>query len=432
MATEKNQRGEVRMSEEGRVTIWRLAVATAVVLILGVFLFETLSILNPLLLFILLTAALMPFRGREGHSTLIVIAATLTFLWLLEEVGHLLAPFALAAVLAYILDPMVDRFTKRGLSRSLAVVVLIIPAVGVLATLVLVVVPAAFGELVAALRAAPLLLERLSGWIESAQVRLLTVDVPFFDGGEIVEQLRAIDEESVMAFLEERQSALAESVWDGVLGLGRGLGSFFAVLGYVVLTPVLSYYLIRDWDLIVARMIRLVPPRSRDDFVGFFSEVDRLVSGYLRGQVLVAATIGTLTGVGLEIARFPYGATIGVVVGIFSLVPYVGLVISLIPAIFIALVSGHVGLSLLKLGVVFGIVQVADATVITPRIVGSSVGIHPVWVVLALSVGGYFFGVVGLLVGVPAAAIFKMLITMGMERYEMSVFYRGSEEAEAG
>ena len=367
------------MSEQGRYSIWRVTIATAVVLILGVFLFQTLSILNPLLLFILLTAALMPFRGREGHATLIVIAAALTFLWLLDEVGHLLAPFALAAVLAYILDPMVDRLTDRGLSRSLAVVALVIPAVGLLAVLVLLVLPAAFRELVSALQAAPVLLERLSDWIESLEARLVTVRVPFFDGGEIVAHLRSIDEDSVLTFLEERRSALARSAWDGVLGLGRGLGSVVAVLGYVVLTPVLSYYLIRDWDLMMARMVRLVPPRSREEFVGFFSEVDRLVSSYLRGQVLVAATIGTLTGIGLEIARFPSGATIGVVVGVLSLVPYVGIVLSLIPAVFIALVSGDVALSLIKLGVVLGIVQVADASVITPRIVGSSVGIHPVW-----------------------------------------------------
>lgn len=419
-------------SPEGRFTIWRVTVATAVVLVLAAFLFETLPVLNPLLLFLLLTAVLMPFRGREGHSMLIAVAAVLTAVWLLEEAGHLLAPFALAAVLAYILDPMVDRLTNRGLSRSVAVFALVIPAVALLAVFVFFVVPAAARELIGALRAAPVLLERLSHWIESLQAQLVRVDVPFFDGGEIVARLRSIDEESVIVFLEERQEALMRSVWDGVLGLGRGLGSVAAILGYVVLMPVLSYYLIRDWDVMMVRVIRLVPPRSRDEVARFFSEVDGLVSGYLRGQVLVAMTIGAMTGIGLELVRFPYGATIGVVVGVFSLVPYVGIVLSLAPAVFIALVSGNVGLSLLKLGVVLGIVQMADATVVTPRIVGSSVGIHPVWVVLALSVGGYFFGVVGLLVGVPAAAVFKMLVAMGLERYERSDFYRGPGEAEAG
>jgi len=418
------------MNEVGRLNIWRVTLATAVVMVLGVFLFQTLPILNPVLLFVLLVAVLMPFRGREGHSSLITIAAVLTLIWLLQEVGHLLAPFALAVVLAYVLDPMVDRLHRRGLSRSISVVALIIPAIGLLAVLVFGVVPAAFRELISALRAAPVLLERLSLWIEAGQQRLLTVDVPFFDGGQIVEQLRAIDEESVMSFLEERQAALAQSAWDGVLGLGRGLGSAIAILGYVVLTPVLSFYLIRDWDVMLSRMTDLVPEGRRDGFVAFITDVDRLVSSFLRGQLMVAATIGLLTGLGLGLTRFPYGATIGVMVGVFSLVPYVGLVISLIPAVFIALVSGNVVLSLLKVAAVFGVVQILDATVITPRIVGGSVGIHPVWVLLALSIGGYFFGVIGLLVGVPAAAVGKMLIVRGLVRYEQSAFYLATEEVE--
>ena len=122
----------------------------------------------------------------------------------------------------------------------------------------------------------------------------------------------------------------------------------------------------------------------------------------------------------------PVIGKLGLMVGVFSLVPYLGLILSLVPALFIALVSGSVGLSLLKLLIVYGAVQLLDGTVITPRIVGGSVGIHPVWVVLALSVGGYFFGIAGLLVGVPAAAVTKLLIVRGFERYEASEFYRGT------
>jgi predicted PurR-regulated permease PerM len=251
--------------------------------------------------------------------------------------------------------------------------------------------------------------------------------VPYFDGAQLAERIRAVDSEAVVAFLQERQAALASNVWEGVLGLGRGLGSIMTVVGYVVLTPVFTFYLIRDWDFIMRRIVELVPEPRREGFVSFFSECDELVSSYLRGQLLVAITIGLLTGVGLGIARFPYASTLGLIVGVFSLVPYLGLILSLLPAIFIALVSGAVAVSLLKVTVVYGIVQVLDATVITPRIVGGSVGIHPVWVVLALSVGGFFFGVVGLLVGVPAAAITKLLILRGLGRYRASEFYRGVE-----
>jgi len=415
------------MTDRTQITLWRIVQATAVVVVLGFFLFETLAILNPVLLFVILWAVLMPFRGKEGHAALVTLAAILTGLWLLSETGTLLAPFVLALVLAYILDPLVDRLEARGMSRSFAVILLVLPAVASLAGIFLIFVPAAFRQLGEVLQDIPTLFERIGLWIELSQVRLRSVDVPLFDGALIVEQLRAVDSAAVVEFLQDRQAALSSYVWDGVLGLGRGLGSVFTILGYVVLTPVLTFYLIRDWDRITARVARLFPAGRRETLLGFFSECDQLVSSYLRGQVTVAISLGLITGIGLGLVNFPYAASIGVVAGLFSIVPFLGIVISLIPAIVIALVSGSVGVSLLKVALVFGVAQVLDQTVITPRIVGGSVGIHPVVVVLALSLGGFFFGFVGLLAGVPAAAVTKMLIVRGLERYEASDFYRGTE-----
>jgi len=219
-------------------------------------------------------------------------------------------------------------------------------------------------------------------------------------------------------------------VWNGVLGLGRGIGSAVTVIGYVALTPVLTFYLLRDWDGLKAMLADLLPRRRRDAVVGFASECDRMVARYLRGQVSVAIIIGVVTGVGLWLARFPYAGTLGLIVAIFSIVPYLGLLLSLIPAVFIALVSGSVGISLLKVAIVYGGTQLLEAAVISPRVVGESVGLHPVLVLLALSLGGFFFGFVGLLIGVPAAAIGKLLVIRGIDRYKRSDVYRAEGVAE--
>ena len=155
-----------------------------------------------------------------------------------------------------------------------------------------------------------------------------------------------------------------------------------------------------------------------------------MISKYLRGQVTVAIVMGIITGLGLWVARFPYAGTLGLIMTIFSVVPYLGIVLSLIPAIFIALVSGSVGISLLKVLIVYGLAQLLETSVISPRIVGESVGLHPVLVLLALALGGFFFGFVGLLLGVPAAAIGKLLIFRALNHYKASAFYRGEEAAE--
>jgi predicted PurR-regulated permease PerM len=413
------------MTDRTDVALWRIVEVVAVVLVLGMFLVQARAVLNPVLLFFLLWAVLIPFRGKPGHVALVTITGALTLVWLLAATDTLLAPFVLSLVLAYILDPLVDRFEARGVSRSIAVTLIVIPAIALLGVAFLLLIPAAIRELGQVLQDVPVLLQRLAAWIEGGQDRLVDVDLPFLDVAVLVEQLRGIDSAAIVAFFQERQAALASWIWTGVIGVGRGLGSVLTVLGYVALTPVLTFYLIRDFDRITTAVGSLVPEARRPAFRGFMSECDELISSYLRGQVTVAVSVGVITGVGLAIVSFPYAATLGLVVAVFSVVPYLGLIISLIPAIVIALVSGSVGISLAKVAGVYTVVQLLDATVITPRIVGDSVGIHPVWIVLALTLGGFYFGFAGLLIGVPAAAVTKLLLMRGLDRYRASAFYRG-------
>lgn len=411
------------MNDRARPTPWQIVQVAAAVAVLLLFLFQARSILNPLVLFLLLWAVLSPFRGRPGHAGLLMIVGALTLAWTLASTGTLLAPFVLALVLAYVLDPLADRLQGRGIGRGLAVVMLIVPVAGVLAVLFLVAIPAALRELGEVLEAVPELLERLAEWLEQSQGRLIDVDVPFIEVQALVDRLRSIDSATVVEFVNERRSAIAAAVWSGVLGLGRGIGSVVTVLGYVALTPVLTFYLIRDWDRITEIIVDLVPPKRRPAIVSFAHDAHRLVSAYLRGQITVAIIVGLLTGVGLALASFPYAATLGLIVAVFSIIPYLGLVLSLVPAIVIALVSGSIWLSLLKVAIVYGGAQTLEATVITPKIVGESVGIHPVWIVLALAVGGFFFGFVGLLLAVPTAAVVKLLIARAVERYKASDIY---------
>lgn len=411
--------------EHSHLTLWRGLEAAAVLVVMGFFLFAVRGVLNPFLLFLVLWAVLTPFRGKPGHGAMLATAALLTSFWLLSTTGSLLAPFVLSVVLAYLLDPLVDVLERRQVPRALAIAVLALPALGLLAVLLFVAIPAAVDQLGEVVRDVPVFLGRVADWLETAQQRLLRVDLPILDEEAIVARLREIDSAAVVSFLEERRSALARRLWTGVLGLGRGFGSVLSVLGYVVLTPALTFYLLRDWDRIMRGLADLIPVRRREAVVAFFDEYDSLLGRYLRGQITVALIIGTITGLGLWVARFPYAGTLGLLVAVFSVVPYLGLVLSLLPAVFIALVGGSVGLSLLKVAVVYGAAQGLESTVVSPRIVGESVGLHPVWVVLALVLGGFFFGFVGLLIGVPAAVGVKLLAVRALARYKASETYLG-------
>ena len=407
------------MTEE-RLQVWRVLQAIVALLVFGLLLVSVQELLNPFLLFLILLVVLLPFRQVPGYVLLVVVAAILTVYWLLATTGFLLAPFVLGFGFAYVLDPLVDMLVEHGVGRSVAIVLLALPVAGAGVVAVLFGIPALVGQVDELVQAAPELVARIGEWFSG--IREFLVGIPGVDEDSIPD-LSNLDPDQIVAFLQERREQLASGTWRGVLGLGRGLGSAATVAGYVVLTPVLTFYLLRDYDRILARLRGLLPRGREAAVVEFAREYDVLLSRYLRGQLTVALIIGVMTGTLLFVVQFPYAFLLGALAGVMGLIPFLGLVLSLIPAVIVALVSGSVLVSLVKVAVVYGLVQILDGGVISPRIVGDSVGLHPVWIVLALSVGGFFFGFVGLLISVPVAVGVKLVAVQGLERYRRSELY---------
>lgn len=404
---------------------WRAWHAVVVLVVLGFFLMSVRSILNPFILFFLFVFLIQPYSGTRHHLLLVSATGLLTFIWLLDTTGFLLAPFVLALVLAYVMHPLVERMERRKIPRTWGTTILALPALGVLALIMFVGIPALSAQIAEFIRGAPTLLQTATTRLEQWQLQLQSRDLPLLDEGALLERMRSIQPEAVMAWLQQRQSAIARGVWTGILGVGKGLSAVLSLLSYVFLTPILIFYLLRDWRDIERRLGELVPGPYRDRVLGFASEYDRLLARYLRGQLLAAGIVGTLTWLGFLIAGFPYALLLGVVAGVFNIIPYMGLVASLIPALIIALFSASPGVALLKILIVFAVVQVLDSSVIGPRVVGEAVGLHPVWVLLALAVSGYFFGFVGLLIAVPLAVLVKLLLALALTRYRTSSLFRG-------
>jgi predicted PurR-regulated permease PerM len=401
-------------------------VAVVIVLVLFLFSLQQAGVLNPFVLYLLLVAVLLPFRSYRHQAELLGLATLLTLFWAVEALGSLLAPFLVAAGLAYILDPAVDRLEKRGVGRTVGIAILAGPALVGLGVAAVLGAPALGDQLLSLIRQMPVLVERLGELavrLEESLVRLPWIGQAV---GQFVADLEAQD---VTATLEARREEIAQQIWSGVLGVGRGLNSALTLLSYLVLAPVITFYLLRDWDGMVARVNDLVPRKQQSAVASFFQEFDGLLGRFLRGQITVALVMGALTGLGLGLWGFPYAVLIGVLVAVFSVVPYLGLVLSLLPAIIIALTSGNVGYALLKVAVVFGVVQGLEGAVISPRIVGESVGLHPVWILLAIATAGLLFGFVGLLLAVPMAVGVKLLLGRVRDAYLASPIYTGEPGA---
>lgn len=397
--------------------VWRWLGTGAVLLVLVFFLWTLRELLNPFLLFWALVGVLIPFRRTRAFWPVVGTAAALTGVWLLRETGFLLAPFVLAFVLAYILNPAVGFVARGRVSRSAAIALLCLPFLGAGALAVVFGVPWVGAQVAEVSERAPAFLRQAADWVEGMGDRVAALDLPFVDGTRVAAFVRDLDADTVVAFLQEHREVLVERVWEGVLGLGQGVLSVATVVGYVVLTPVLTFYLLRDYDRLLARMEELAPEGRGDALVEGVREYDRLLSAYLRGQVTVSVLVGAMTALGLWIAGIPYALLLGIIVAVFNVVPYLGVVLSLIPALVIAVTTGDPLVSLVKVAVVYTVAQSIESAVFSPRIVGESTGLHPVWILLALAVGGFFFGFVGLLLAVPGAVAVRLLAGRLLERY---------------
>lgn len=377
-------------------------------------------VLSPFVLYALLLYVAWPLLSTSVFARLAAAATALMGLWLLEVTGLLLAPFILAFILAYILDPLVDRL-EAWMPRPAAIGALALPLAGGVALLVLVVAPAVAQQLSQLIGNVPGYLNAVQGWIGDLRAWVVGLEIQGLDDRTLPE-LREIDAQAVAEYLRERKAEVADRGLAAVLGIGRGIGVALSLVGYLVLVPVLTYYLLRDWDRLASRVADLVPRRRREEVVAFAGEYDRLLNRYLRGQLLLALCVGTMIGVGFWLVDFPYALLLGLLAGALNVVPYLGLVVSIAVAIVIALFSGAVMTSLLKVAVVYGVEQVVEGA-LGPRIVGESVGLHPVWVLLALAIFSFFFGFVGLLVAVPAAVLARLSVEAAARRYRASAWY---------
>jgi predicted PurR-regulated permease PerM len=408
-------------------TEWPAIYSVVVMLTAAAFLLSVRAVLSPVVVYLVLLLMISPWKGTRFHVLTVMASSFLMLVWLLKTLGGLLAPFILAFVLAYILDPIVDRLEKRGMRRPLAVATLVIPALGVLVLLLIFGVPAIAQQIQSLIEQLPAALQRGVTWLQELRTRVLAGQIPLLRGEAFARALDSFSPERVTEYIEQQQAMIARRLWGAVLGVGKGVTIALSILGYVVLTPILTIYLLLDFDRLTARAGELIPENKRATWLPFIAEYDFLLSRYLRGQMLAALIVGILTWLLLWVLGFPYPALVGAVAGVFNLVPYLGLVVSAIPAILISLLSGNILASLAKAGIVFGVVQTLDGSIIGPRIVGESVGLHPVWVILALAVGSFFFGFVGLLLAMPAAVFIKLIVREAVKRYEQSRVYEGAE-----
>jgi len=398
------------------------ALVVPAVLLVALLLYAVREVLSPLVVFALLWAVLWPERRNPHVARLLAVTSALTAVWLLWVAGSLLAPFVLGLALAYLLSPAVAWLDRHRIPRWLGSLLVVLPFLAALAVLLALLVPALQRQVVQGAQQLPVLLGRLADWLERLRTSFLASNQGLLTEAQAA-KLRSLQASDLVAIVQARWQDIAHAVWGGVLGIGKGVSLALTVVGFAVVTPVVTFHLLNTWERIIAWVEGLVPPARRDEVLGFVRQYDAQLGRYVRGQLTEATLVGTLVGVGLGALGFPGPLLMAVAAGLGNLIPYIGLPLGLLPGVVLALTSGAIGTSFLQLLVVEGAVQFMDQVVTGPRIVGGAVGLNPVWVMVALALFGLLLGFVGLLVAIPLAVLVKLLATRAVARYRASVYY---------
>lgn len=342
------------------------------------------------------------------------LAALAVLLWVFSSI---LLPFVAGMAIAYFLDPVADRLERLGLSRLAATLLILGSFVLIIALALVIVIP-----------------------VLVSQFNEFSVRLPGYVG--MLQSYVAGLQDSMLPDWAKAQVGAVKDNLSGVLSQGMGLfvgvaGQIWTsgkavvdVMSLLIVTPVVAFYVLLDWDRMIARVDSWIPRRHLADIRSIAADIDTAIAGFIRGQGSLCLILGIFYAVGLSVTGLNFGLLIGFFAGMISFIPYIGSIIGLVLAIGVALVqfwNDPIWIGVVAGVFVFG--QFVEGNILQPKLVGESVGLHPVWLMFALFAFGLLFGFVGLMVAVPAAAAVGVIVRYGLSKYLASAIYRGDAQA---
>jgi len=358
-------------------------------------------------------AALSLALRRQVRFWLIAVAVFALFLYVFSDV---LLPFLAGLALAYFLDPVADRLERLGLSRLMATIIILFAFLVIVVLGLVIVIPLLSSQLAEFVEKVPQYMMELQELVTSFNPEWLKRNFGV-DPSTLSEGLNSLLTSSFGLL-----STVFQSIWSSSVKL-------FSIASLFVVAPVVAFYMLLDWDRMVAVVDSWVPRDHLQTVRQIARDVNSAIAGFVRGQGTLCLVLGVMYAVGLTLVGLNFGILIGLFAGLISFIPYVGSLTGLFLSLGIAFVQFWPNwIMIVLVAGVFFVGQFIEGNVLQPRLVGKSVGLHPVWLMFALFAFGALFGFVGLLVAVPAAAAIAVLIRFGISRYLESPLYKGHSE----
>lgn len=348
------------------------------------------------------------------ESRLFWLALFLVSGYLLFLLSPILTPFIISILLAYLGDPLCDKLEARGMSRTMAVCTVFAALLVLFVVVVLILIP----TINAQLQNLAAKLPDYAQWFNETVIPYLseTIGVSF-------------STDMVQNAIRDNLGSATEVLQKFLLGVSQPAGFVLTMLTYLFMIPVITFYLLRDWDVFMAKIRELVPRSKVDMVVELAERADEVLGGFLRGQMLVMVSLGIIYSIGLSLVGLDMAIVIGMFAGLVSFVPYLGLIVGILIAGIMAIMQFHDWAHPFAVVMVFVVGQMVEGMFLTPKFVGDRTGLHPVAVLFAVLAGGQLFGFIGILLGLPAAAVINVFLSYFKTHYLLRDVYQDDSDA---
>jgi len=346
-----------------------------------------------------------------------ILALLLVFVFIFKSI---LLPFVLGFAIAYLLNPAVDGFQKIKIPRRFAALIMVLVFFTSLAVVLTLVTPLLYKQSVDFIAELP---NYADGLWEYAQPHIQMLST----------KLGIEQQADLKAFLQDNAkttSQIATKITTQIAdSLANGGKALLNILSLIVITPVVAYFVMREWLNITNFVEDLLPRKHKNTILDLLAQINTKIAGFVRGQITLAIILGVSYAIALSIAGLKYGALIGLLAGLFSIIPMVGSILGLVVSIMVAwFQSGDMSFVAI-IAAIFLIGQIIEGNILSPKIMGDSVGLHPLWIFFSLLAGGAILGILGMLIAVPAAAIIGVLAAFAITQYKASALYKAKAKS---
>lgn len=333
----------------------------------------------------------------------------------LYMISGILLPFIVAVLVAYFLDPAADKLEKMGMSRGVATLTITVSFFALVALAGILIAPVLYNQLLDMLNKVPSYIAMANEKILPSLSQLLEKFAP-----DLIEKAKE-SATQISGYILSFITAIMSNLWKSGLAIVN-------ILSLSFVTPIVAFYMLRDWDGLLEKIKSWLPAGSKETIIEQAKEVDKTLSGYIRGQTNVCLILGTFYATGLSLAGLEFGFVIGLITGILSFIPYVGLLFGFALGIIIAILQFGDILNVAIIASIFVVGQVIEGNFITPKLVGDKVGLHPVWIIFGMMAGASMFGFIGILVAIPVTAVIGVFVRFSLAQYLKSPFYNSLSE----